>query len=140
MRIAIPVTDAGDFNPHFGRSPAFEVFDVEDGQIRQNWRVQVPGAAGCGALPALLAREGVQTVLAGGMGAGAMANLRRFKIEPIAGASGSQPRRMLESWLAGQLPLSPTACHGHGAHGGRGHGHRHRHGQHGHCCTTTEKP
>ena len=129
MRIAIPIDASGVFNAHFGQSKAFEVFDVEDNQIRQSWRVEVPAHGGCGAIPAILAREGVLKVLAGSMGAGAMANLKRFQIEPLPGASGTDPRQMLTSFLAGSLPLTGAACEGHH----HGHGHHHHHGKHGHA-------
>ncbi len=72
MRIAVPLS-GGKFNAHFGQSTAFWVCDVEGGsQTAANGReLPLPGEGGCGVIPAVLARAGVNLVIAGGMGAGA---------------------------------------------------------------------
>lgn len=136
MRIAVPLS-GGKFNQHFGQSTAFWVCDVQgDPQaVTNGHELQLPGEGGCGVIPAFLSQAGVNLVIAGGMGAGAHANLARCGIEAIAGATGGTPQQIVQDYLAGRLAATGQLCQQHEAHG---HGHQHRHqNRHTHgetCC------
>ena len=140
MRIAVPMTEGGRFNEHFGQARKFQIVDVDDAtnQIGQSYPVDVPAHGGCAVIPVVLAREGVARVLVGGIGTGAISNLKRFRIEPIVGASGDDPVQIVADYIAGRLALVPHVCEGHGHEHGHhhhpgGHNHRHEH-HHGACC------
>ncbi len=136
MRIAIPLKD-GAFNPHFGQSTAFWVCDVANDppSTGQNRELQLPDGGGCGTIPAVLAQAGVELVIAGGMGAGALQNLKRVGIEAVVGVAGASPEQIVLDYLAGKLVHNDQPCQQHGH--GHGHGHQHRHG-HGGCCHHSE--
>jgi ATP-binding protein involved in chromosome partitioning len=131
MRIAVPLS-GGKFNAHFGQSTAFWVCDVEEGSqaVANGRELPLPGEGGCGVIPAVLSRAGVNLVIAGGMGAGAQANLARCGIEAIAGATGGTPQEIVQDYLAGRLVSTGQLCQQHEGHG---HQHRHGHGQGGGC-------
>jgi predicted Fe-Mo cluster-binding NifX family protein len=149
MRIAMPLTETGRFNPHFGQARAFRVVDVDDcgKQVRSTYQLEVPAPDGCGAIPALLAREGVMLVIVGGIGHGALTRLQRFRIEPLVGARGDDPAAIMSEFLDGRLTLSPQTCCDHGTATSRsdrtgeelGHSHAHRRGSSGSCCATEQE-
>lgn len=109
MKIAI-VMSGGEVSPHFGRAEEFMVVEVEGGEIRSREILRAP-AHECGALPALFAQNGVASVIAGGIGGGAMQHLERAGIHVYAGAKGS-PENALGSLLAGTLTSSEEICGG----------------------------
>ena len=104
MRIALPIRGR-EFSGHFGQSSSFLVFETLDGtpQITRRFEVPVPGAGGCSVIPALLAQHGVNLVLAGGMGAGAVAKLRMQGIETVVGVAGGDPESIVIDYLQGRL-------------------------------------
>ena len=109
MKIAI-VMSRGEVSPHFGRAEEFMVVEVEDGEIQNREVLRAP-AHECGALPALFAQKGVESVIAGGIGGGAMQHLESAGIHVYAGAKGS-PEDALGSFLAGTLTSSEEICGG----------------------------
>lgn len=109
MKIAI-VMSGGEVSPHFGRAEEFMVVEVEGGEIQNREVLRAP-AHECGALPALFAQKGVESVIAGGIGGGAMQHLERAGIHVFAGAKGS-PEDALGSFLAGTLTSSEEICGG----------------------------
>jgi len=130
MKIAIPVHE-GRLNQHFGQTEAFEIVEVDPQSKAITARRTMPVSThdGCGALPALLKAEGVDTVLCGGLGHGAKANLEHAGFTLIAGAPAGDVTDLVQAYLAGTLQTGDGLCnHGHG----HAHQHRHRHGQ-GHC-------
>ncbi|MBU4337877.1 MAG: P-loop NTPase [Actinobacteria bacterium] len=109
MKIAI-VMSGGEVSLHFGRAEEFMLVEVEGGEIKNREILRSP-AHDCGALPALFAQNGVASVIAGGIGGGAMQHLERSGIHVYAGAKGS-PEDALGSLLAGTLTSSEEICGG----------------------------
>jgi len=136
MRIAVPLS-RGVFGAHFGQARAFWLCDADkqSKSITGERELSLPPHGGCGAIAGILAREGVNLVIAGGIGAGARENLARCGIEVIAGAAPAEPRTLVQLYLDGKLVSTGALCT-HGGHGHQ-HRHRHRHGQEG-CCTQEE--
>ncbi len=99
---------------HFGRTPEFAIYQVEDGKIVKEERVAAP-AEGHGALVGFLKTQNVNTLICGGIGGGAVNALRAAGIEVFTGASG-KVREQAESLLAGQLPQLGDANCDHGGH------------------------
>lgn len=120
MRIAATYEN-GEIFPHFGMTEQFKVYDVEDGKVTSS---QVVGSNGVGhgALAGLLAQGGVDALVCGGIGGGALSALAQQGIRVYAGASGSADATV-EALLAGTLPqVGEATCKGHGSHeGGCGH-------------------
>jgi len=134
MRIALPLS-GGQFSQHFGQSTGFWICDVQEGSqvISDGQELAMPEGGGCGVIPTMLAQAGVNLVIAGGMGAGAVQNLARYGIEVITGVTGGTPQQIVEAYLSGGLVSTGQLCQhheGHGEHGhGHGHGGCHRHGR-----------
>ena len=128
MKIAVTTQHTQVF-PHFGRTPEFYLVTAEDGKIIEEKIIAAP-AEGHGALVGFLVGQGVDTLICGGIGGGAVNGLRSSGIKVYAGASGSVKEQVL-SLLSGQLPQQGEAnCDHHDEHD-----HEHQHGQgHGHGC------
>jgi predicted DNA-binding protein (UPF0251 family)/predicted Fe-Mo cluster-binding NifX family protein len=116
--------DNGEIFPHFGRTEQFKIYDVEDGKVVSS---QVVGSNGVGhgALAGLLASGGVDVLICGGIGGGAINALSQAGIQVYAGASGSTDAAV-EALLSGNLPqVGDATCGGHGDAGC---------GHHDGCC------
>ena len=117
MRIAVTY-DNGNVFQHFGKTEQFKIYDAEEGKVVS---AQVVGSngAGHGALAGVLAAGGVNVLICGGIGGGAINALAQRGIRIVAGASGSCDE-VVETFLAGALVSAdgPTCgCHGHGDEG-----------------------
>jgi predicted Fe-Mo cluster-binding NifX family protein len=137
MRIALPLC-GGMFSQHFGQSTAFWICDVQQNPptLSGGRELPMPPGAGCGGIPVMLSQAGVNLVIAGGMGAGAVQNLARCGIDVITGVTGGTPPTIVQEYLAGRLVSTGQLCQhheGHGEHAGHGeHGHGHGGGCHQH--------
>ena len=130
MRVATTY-DNGSIFMHFGRSGQFKIYDIQDGKVL-NEQVVNTGGTGHGALAGLLANGGVDTLICGGIGGGAINALAQAGITVYAGAQGNCDA-CVEALIAGTLAQTGEAtcdCHGHD------HDHAHEHGEscscHGH--------
>lgn len=131
MLVAATYED-GQIFQHFGRTPAFKVYQIEDGAIVAAGILD-PEGAGHGALVGVLMQCGVEALICGGIGPGAVNFLAQAGIAVYAGNSGSADAAA-EAFAAGALAQNADAnCdhhdHDHGE-GGCGH---HGEGEH-HCC------
>jgi ATP-binding protein involved in chromosome partitioning len=130
MKIAIPLT-AGRLSDHFGHCEQFALIEADPGSKRilaQNLVVPPPHEPGL--LPRWLHQQGVQVVIAGGMGRRALDLFAQNGIAVHAGAPGDTPDNVAQAFLNGALGGGTPTCghdheHGeHGEHGGHGHGPR----------------
>lgn len=129
MRVATTY-DNGNIFMHFGRSEQFKIYDIQDGKVL-NEQVVDTGGTGHGALAGLLANGGVDTLICGGIGGGAINALTQAGIKVYAGAQGNCDA-CVEALIAGTLAQTGEAtcdCHGHGDD----HEHEHIH-EHGGSC------
>lgn len=145
MKIAVTY-EGGNVFQHFGHSQYFKVYDVEGGAVRASEVIPTDGF-GHGALAGFLRERGVDALICGGIGGGAIAALAEAGIRVYAGVSGSADGAV-QAFLRGELAEgAEAACshHGHGEHGGcgghEGHGcggykegHGCGHGEGGHAC------
>jgi len=113
-KIAV-VMSGGRVAEHFGRCEEVMIAEVETGKIKSREILPAP-PHDCSALPNLFVEKGVESVIAGGIGGGAINNLNRAGVRVYAGVEGS-PEDALESLLAGTLTPGAEACGG--AHGDR---------------------
>ena len=130
MKIAV-TTENGQVFPHFGKTPAFTLFEVESGRILSKEFLPT-GGNGHGALAGFLREAGAQAVICGGIGPGAVNALSEAGIVVYPGVSGSVDDAAA-LFLSGAIqPGDGASCHEHeGHHEGHGCGH---HGGEGHDC------
>ena len=110
MRIAIPVS-AGKLDPHFGHCKHFALVDVDldEKKITNNETVDAP-AHEPGVLPAWLAEQGANLVLAGGMGNMAIQIFAKHGVEVIVGVPSLDPESLALAYLAGEIGAGANAC------------------------------
>ena len=132
MKIAIPTMDEQTLSAHFGRSKAFLVFDLENGQIRnrevrpnvhghQAHSHHEDGHAGLGhghghhdhgGFISLL--QDCSVVLSRGMGAGAWNALRSAGMKVYLVQQPISAEEAVDLFLAGQLAENEAGvCHSH---------------------------
>ncbi|WMI80285.1 NifB/NifX family molybdenum-iron cluster-binding protein [Anaerotignum sp. MB30-C6] len=96
---------------HFGHCENFSTFETENGKITEVKSIANPGHKP-GFLPNFLGDMGVNVIISGGMGGGAVEIFNERKIEVIVGASGNA-RQAVESYLKGELKSTGSICHEH---------------------------
>ncbi|AKJ63732.1 NifB/NifX family molybdenum-iron cluster-binding protein [Kiritimatiella glycovorans] len=107
MHIAIPVA-GGEVSAHFGHCDAFRIFETEDGAIRAQRDVTPPGHAP-GVLPAFLKEQGVDVVLAGGMGGRAKGLFAEAGIQTVTGVTG-EPQAAVRAFIEDRLEPGEDTC------------------------------
>lgn len=138
MRIALPISE-GKFSTHYGRAEAISIHDIDlsTGTAADRGLKLFPAEGTCGAGP-WMAEQGVEVLLAGGLGSGAAQALGKAGVKVFAGITETDPRKVLEQFLAGvaqarELAPGESMCQGH--EDGEEHGHGHHHHGAGHACT-----
>lgn len=127
MRIAVTYEDGNVFQ-HFGHTEAFKIYEAEDGKVVSSSIMDTNGT-GHEALADLLAANGVDALICGGMGQGAKDALTAAGLQICAGAEGDADAAV-ESWLKGELVDTGVNCDHHHEHG-HDHGHDHHHDEAG---------
>ncbi|MCE5236793.1 MAG: NifB/NifX family molybdenum-iron cluster-binding protein [Clostridiaceae bacterium] len=126
MRIAVAYENGNIFQ-HFGHTERFKVYDVENGEVTVATTVNTNGS-GHGALADILKKIGADTLICGGIGAGAKRALAEAGITLYGGVSGDADEAVADL-LAKRLKYDPdVACEHHGEH----HHGEHHHGEHHH--------
>ena len=97
--------------PHFGHCENFNIYDVQDGKIEAEKSIPNPGHRP-GFLPNFLGDMGVNVIIAGGMGGGAVEIFNERNIEVIIGASGDA-KAAAEAYLRNELHSTGSVCHAH---------------------------
>lgn len=86
MKIAVTYQDGSVFQ-HFGKTENFKIYVVENQDIVSSEIISSNGS-GHGALAGVLAEQGVNVVICGGLGDGALKALTEAGIEVCSGAAG----------------------------------------------------
>ncbi len=108
MRYAIPTAEER-LAMHFGHADQFTLVDVEDGQVT-TVQAATPPPHEPGVLPQWLKENGVDRVIAGGMGRRAQDLFARHGIETIVGAPAEPPEELVKRHLAGTLATGDNIC------------------------------
>ncbi|MHC1734421.1 MAG: NifB/NifX family molybdenum-iron cluster-binding protein [Erysipelotrichaceae bacterium] len=114
IKIAV-ASDQGRVTEHFGHCESFVVFETEEKKILSETELPNPGHRP-GFLPNYLHEQGVQVIISGGMGGGAIDIFNQHDIEVIVGASGLAKRVAL-AYVMGELKSTGSVCHQHAHHG-----------------------
>ena len=128
MRIAVTY-DEGAIFQHFGHTEQFKVYDVVNGKVIAAQIVDTNGQ-GHGALANFLFNGGVDVLICGGIGGGAINALANAGIDLYPGIDGSADMAVMQ-FLAGVLPKRTDVRCSHHDHA---HGEDHDCGSHGHSC------
>ena len=122
MRIAIPTNDGTTISEHFGRSAAFAVFEIENGQVkarelRTNAGQHLHEEGGCGHRAEghgphshagiLSALAGCETVICGGMGPRAAEALKSAGVTPVITAVPGSIEGAIAAYVKGELAAGP---------------------------------
>ena len=110
MKIAV-ASDNGMVTGHFGHCESFMIYDTVDNQIVKREVVANPGHKP-GFLPNYLNDMGVNVIISGGMGGGAVDIFNEKNIEVIVGATG-KAEDSANSYLKGMLQSTGSVCHEH---------------------------
>ncbi len=110
MKIAV-ASEGKLVTEHFGHCESFIIFESENGQIIKSETVANPGHKP-GFLPNFLNDMGVNVIISGGMGGGAIDIFNEKNIEVIVGASGDA-QNAAEDYLKGTLKSTGSVCHEH---------------------------
>lgn len=119
MKIALP-SRQNRIDDHFGHCEYFTVFTIENKNIVEKEIVESPAGCGCKSnIASVLAEKGVNLMIAGNMGDGAVNVLNHSGIQVIRGCSGELEAVALK-WINGELEDSGDSCksheHGHECH------------------------
>lgn len=96
---------------HFGHCDTFYLYDFEDGKLVKEDSVPNPGHKP-GFLPNYLADNGVNVIVAGGMGGGAIDIFNERKVETVTGAKGDMKTAAV-AYMNGSLVSTGSVCHEH---------------------------
>jgi len=99
---------------HFGHCINFNIFEAENNQIVKSVSIANPGHKP-GFLPNFLNDMGVNVIISGGMGGGAIEIFNEKDIEVIVGAAG-KAKEAAEAYLKGMLKSTGSVCHEHQHH------------------------
>lgn len=110
MKIAI-ATDNNMVSRHFGHCEGFTIFTLENKKISKKEFIENPGHKK-GFLPIFLNEHGINIIISGGMGQGAIEIFNNNNIEVITGTTGNL-EEIIQAYLEGELISSGSICHEH---------------------------
>ena len=114
FKIAVPVTQTGEIDNHFGHCDSYDVFSIS-GEDKIEGIANIKSAQGCGCksnIASDLAQLGVTVLLAGGIGNGAVNVLTTNGIEVVKGCSGNA-LSVVKKYLAGAIVDAGEICQHH---------------------------
>ncbi len=104
MKIAVTYENGMVFG-HFGHTAEFKIYDVVDGNVVSSEVVDTNGS-GHGALAGFLMQRGVDTLICGGIGGGAINALSNAGIKVYGGVSGDVDTAV-NDFILGRLNYNP---------------------------------
>lgn len=124
MKIAVTYEN-GQIYQHFGHTSQFKIYNVENNTITESFVIDTMGS-GHGALAGFLQANGVDTLICGGIGTGAINALNQAGIKLYGGVSGNADDAV-NALINNTLIFNPNV---HCSHHDRG-SHGHNCGEHG---------
>ncbi|MDD2192760.1 MAG: NifB/NifX family molybdenum-iron cluster-binding protein [Bacteroidales bacterium] len=109
--IAIPM-DNGVLSQHFGHCETFYLASINGNSVVKEWYVTTP-AHEPGLYPIWLKEQGVDIVIAGGMGKKAYDLFIQNGIEVHTGAESQTPQLAVKAFLENTIHFSNNICENH---------------------------
>jgi len=113
MKIAV-ASEKEMVTEHFGHCENFNIYETDGNIIVESESVKNPGHRP-GFLPNFLNDIGINVIISGGMGGGAIEIFNDKGIEVITGARG-EAKIAAEEYLKGNLKSTGSICHEHQHH------------------------
>lgn len=110
MKIAV-ASEGKNVTEHFGHCENFNIYEANNNEIIKSESIPNPGHKP-GFLPNFLNDLGVNVIISGGMGGGAIDIFNEKDIEVIVGASGDA-KENAKLYLQGKLKSTGSVCHQH---------------------------
>ena len=107
-RFAIPTIN-GKLCSHFGRCEKFAIVEVEGQKIVNEYHLDPPKHQS-GAYPKFLSDNGVNIIIAGGMGSDAHRLFQKNNIEVFIGVCLEKPKHLVKSYLNDELKKDKNIC------------------------------
>ncbi len=121
MKIAVPF-DNGQIFQHFGKSAYFKIYDTTSIFVLESEVVETAGMEHLhGSLAEFFKEKGVQIIICGGIGEGAINALNAAGIQVLTGAQG-EADETVKACLKNEIKLNTGSTCGHGC-SGEGHHH-----------------
>ena len=115
MKIAVPTRD-GHVDDHFGHCAYYTIFEIKEGKIVSRSRLDSPEGCGCKSnIASEMEAMGIELMLAGNMGMGALNKLTSHNIRVIRGCKGDI-EAVVEGYLHGFVMDSGISCDHHECH------------------------
>ncbi|MCX6150601.1 MAG: NifB/NifX family molybdenum-iron cluster-binding protein [Ignavibacteriales bacterium] len=116
MKIAVPTTQNNQVDAHFGHCEYFTVVTIENGEVNNSQMIESPQGCGCKSnIASILQEMGVEVMLAGNMGGGAVNVLNYHGIDVFRGCEGDV-NALVQNFVKGELVDSGETCHLHQGH------------------------
>ena len=110
MRVAVPTAN-GMLCPHFGHCDHFAFVEADpEAKTVGEVTFHPPPPHEPGVLPRWLHEQGVDVVLAGGMGMRAQALFQQAGVRVVVGAPAGPPADIVQAWLEGTLETGENLC------------------------------
>lgn len=110
MKIALPTSEDGQVEAHFGHCSGFTIYSIEEGAIAAEEKIIPPPGCGCkSSIIPDLAAKGVSIMLAGNMGPGAAHLIVNNGMDLYRGVSGDA-KSCVQQFLAGQVSDHDLGC------------------------------
>ena len=110
MKIAIPCAN-GVLCTHFGHCREFALISVSQvTRTISGTAFLTPPAHEPGVLPKWLHEQGVNVIIAGGMGMRAQQFFSQYGIRVVTGAPAGEPAGIAKQWLEGSLSTGENVC------------------------------
>ena len=107
--------ETGNIFQHFGKTQYFKIYEIEDGKVLSS-EVIDNGGNGHHALPPYLKSLGVETLILGNRGQGAIDAIAQAGLKEVPGITGSADEAA-EKFAKGELKGNFEAkCNHHGEH------------------------
>jgi predicted Fe-Mo cluster-binding NifX family protein len=124
MKIAVPVSGNQQIDDHFGHCEYYSIFTITENEIADIQTLKSEKGCGCKSnISVVLSTMGVELMLAGGIGAGAINVLNNAGIAVVRGCSG-KAEDVVKGYLAGLVIDNGEVCAHHEHHQGQGGNHQ----------------
>ena len=107
-KFAIPTVN-NILTPHFGHCEKFAIVETENSRIINIGFIDPP-LHQPGVYPSFLASQGVNIIIAGGMGMKAQDLFKQNNIEVCIGVPNDSPEYLVEQYLQNQLQTGQNLC------------------------------